>query len=429
MKYTPPSKELFIRNRSNFADKMKPNYAAIFFSNTLVPSNADAYYPFEQNRDMYFMSGLDQEECVLLIWPDAPKEEWKEIMFIRRTSEEIQIWEGWKYSQEEATEASGVEKVMFFDGFQKFFRQMIPHVTGFYLDFNEHERSHPGLQTASHDLAKMLQDEFPGHKIKRCFPIVEKLRESKGPEEVDQIKIACGITEKAFRRVMKFIKPGVWEHEIEAEMMHEFLRNRATRPAYHPIIATGNNANVLHYVLNNAECKDGELILMDFGAEYGNYASDLTRTIPVNGKFTDRQKEVYNACLNVFKGARDLFVPGTTLDEINKKAGEMMEDELLRIGLITQKEIDEQDEDKPAFKKYFMHGTSHFIGLDTHDVGNRYAKLRPGMVLTCEPGIYIPEEGFGIRIENDILVTTGKPVDLMASIPIEVEEIEAAMAK
>jgi Xaa-Pro aminopeptidase len=429
MKYTPPPKELFVRNRANFAAQMKPQTIAIFHANDQLADNSDSMYPFTQNSNTYYLSGLDQEEVILVLWPDAPKEKFREMLFIRETNEHIQIWEGWKYSKEEAREASGVETVFWYHEFDGMLRQLISHFDGVYLDVIEHERQALNTISAGHRLAEKFRRDFPAHQIYRAWPILMNLRMIKSEEEIAQIQVACDITEKAFLRVMKFIKPGVYEHEIEAEIQHEFLRNRATGPAYSSIIASGKNACVLHYIENNRECKDGDLILMDFGAEYGNYSADLTRTIPVNGKFTQRQKDVYNAVLRVMKAATNLLVVGNNWEDYHEQVGELMTPELVQLGLLTQEEVDNQDPEKPAYKKYFMHGTSHFLGLDTHDVGDRYTPFAAGMVFTCEPGIYIPEENIGVRIENDILVTADGPVDLMANIPREVEEIEALMAE
>ncbi len=427
MKYTAPAPSLFIRNRANFAAQMKPQTIAIFHSNDQLSDNADSMYPFRQNSNTYYLSGLDQEEVMLVLFPDAPKDKFKEMLFIRETNAHIQVWEGWKYSKAEAREASGVQTVYWYQQFDEILHQLLSHFEGVYVDTIEHERNSLTTRSAGHRLAEKFQTQYPGHQIYRAAPICQNLRMIKGKEEIAQLQTACDITEKAFRRVLGFVRPGVNECEIEAEIQHEFLRNRATGPAYSSIIASGGNACVLHYVDNNMECKDGDLILMDFGAEYGNYSADLTRTIPVNGKFTDRQKDVYNAVLRVMKAATARLVVGNLWDDYHEEVGELMTRELIGLGLITQQEVDEQDPEWPAYKKYFMHGTSHFIGLDTHDVGNRYTPFAPGMVFTCEPGIYIPDENIGVRIENDILVTADGPVDLMAHIPREVEEIEALM--
>ena len=429
MKYTPPSQNLFIRNRTNFIKSMEAGSIAIFHANDQVMDNADSHYPFSQNSNTYYLSGLDQEEVILVLFPDAPLEKQKEMLFIRKTNEHIQVWEGWKYSKEEAKEASGVENVQWYDQFEDALRRLLPFADSIYLDINENERGGPKTPTAAHRLAQKLRRDFPAHQIRRAFPILSDLRAIKSEEEIAQMQTACDITEKAFRRVMTFIRPGVYEYEIEAEIQHEFLRNRATGPAYSSIIASGGNACVLHYVDNNDQCEDGDLILMDFGAEYGNYSADLTRTIPVNGVFSPRQRDVYNAVLRVMRAACEMLVVGNNLEDYHRAVGELMTKELLALALITEEDVAKEDPDWPAYKKYFMHGTSHFLGLDTHDVGNRYAPFEAGMVFTCEPGIYIPEENLGVRIENDILITAEGPRDLMANIPIEVAEIEKMMAK
>ena len=427
MKYEAPSKDLFVRNRRNFIAQMVPGTFAVFFSNDMIPTNADGHYRFDQNSNMYYLSGIDQEKSILVLFPDAPREEWKEMLFMLQTNEEIQIWEGWKYSISEARNASGVQTVKYLEDFKRTLRAMISHANGIYIDANEHERNALVTRSQGTRFAARIREEFPAHRLHRSAPILESLRSVKSDEEVDQIRTACGITEKAFRRVLDFVKPGVYEYEIEAEIIHEFLRNRATGHAYDPIIASGRNACVLHYVQNNAECKDGDVLLMDFGSEYGNYSSDLSRSIPVNGRFSDRQKAVYDAVLRVMKGATQMLVPGTLLEEYHTEVGNLMEKELLDLGLLTPTDIQLQDSAWPAYKKYFMHGTSHSIGLDTHDTLNRYEPMKAGNVFTCEPGIYILEENLGIRIENDILITDNGPIDLMKTIPIEAEEIEEHM--
>lgn len=428
MKYIAPPKDLFVRNRANFAAQMKPGTIAVFHSNDQYITNADGQYTFTQNSSLYYLAGLDQEEVILVLFPDAPRPEWKEILFIRETNEHIQVWEGWKYSKEEARAASGVETVFWFHEFDTQVRWLMSQCDGVYVDINEHERNGLIHETSGHRLAYKFRKEFPAHQLYRAAPIVEALRSIKQPEEIELLQTAINITADAFQRVLKFMKPGVMEYEVEAEILHEFIRQRGTGPAYGSIIASGGSACILHYVENNRECKDGDLILMDFGCEYANYSADLTRTIPVNGKFTQRQKDVYNAVLRVQKACTNLLRPGISLHQYHEKAGEFMTEELLGLGLLTQKEVDEAPKERPAYKKYYPHGTSHFLGLDTHDVGNRYTPFRAGMVFTVEPGIYIPEENIGIRIENNVLITDGDPVDLMAHIPREVEEIEALMA-
>ena len=427
MRYTPPSSDLFVLNRRNFMKKMKPGTMAVFFSNDMMVDNADGHYRFRQNSNTYYLSGIDQEKTILVLFPDAPKKEWQEMLFILKTSEIIQIWEGWKYSMEEATQASGVQTVRYFETFRSFIKNIISQTEGIYLDFNEHERNALFTPTHAHRFAQELKEEFPAHPLLRAAPVLEELRSIKSKWEIAQLQEAINITEKAFRRVLNFVKPGVTEYEIEAEITHEFLRNKATGHAYEPIIASGRNACVLHYIDNSLPCKKGDLILMDFGAEYGNYSADLSRVVPVDGVFTKRQKEVYNAVLRVHKAAVQMLTPGTLLEAYHKEVGKLMEAELLALKLITKTDIKNQKPQQPAYTKYFMHGTSHFLGLDTHDVGNRYKPFKEGMVFTCEPGIYILEENIGIRIENDILVSRKGPIDLMKNIPIEADEIEAIM--
>jgi Xaa-Pro aminopeptidase len=427
MKYKAPASDLFVLNRKNFAKHMLPGTAAVFFSNDMLVTNADGHYLFTQNSNLYYLSGIDQEKTILFLFPDAPRPEWREVLFILKTNATIQIWEGWKYSIEEAREASGVKTIRYADTFDAFIRTVISHCTGFYLDFNEHERNSLTASGAGNRFASFLREEFPAHPLHRAAPILENLRSIKSKWELTQLQEAIDITAKAFNRVLGFLKPGVMEYEVEAEITHEFIRNRATGHAYTPIIGSGYNACVLHYIENKEMCQDGDLILMDFGAEYGNYSADLTRTVPVNGKFSKRQKDIYSAVLRVHKAAVKMLVPGTLLEEYHVEVGKLMESELLGLKLISKTDIKNQDPAWPAYKKYFMHGTSHFLGLDTHDVGNRYQPFKEGMVFTCEPGIYIPEEKIGIRIENDILVGKKAPIDLMKHIPYEVEEIESLM--
>lgn len=426
-KYTSPPADLFIRNRENFKKQMAPNHIAIFFSNDIFPTNADGGFRFEQNSNLYYLTGIDQEDTILVLYPDAPNESWTEVLYVRETSEHIQIWEGWKYSLEEAEATSGVEMVRHSTHFDRQIRQMLSLCDGVYIDTNEYERGSLKKRGLGHDFIREIREEYPLHDLKRAYPIVADLRAIKQKEELVQINEAIRITHSAFERVLKFVKPGVWEYEIEAEITHEFIRNRARGHAYDPIIASGKNACVLHYVLNSAQCKDGDLLLMDFGADYGNYASDLSRTIPVNGTFSQRQKDVYNACLRVHYAAKEQLVVGNTYKKLMDAVGEVMTEELIKLGLLTKQEVAEQDPDAPAFKKYFMHGNSHYMGLDTHDVGNRYKPFAAGMLYTNEPGIYIPDENLGVRIENDVLITADGPEDLMKNIPIEVEEIEALM--
>lgn len=427
MKYTPLHPELFQLNRKRFVREMKPNTIAVFNSNDQMPRSGDQFFPFRQNAGLYYLCGIDQEETMLVLFPDCPREGFKEVLIIKRTNEHIAVWEGHKYTKEEARAASGIEKVLFLDEADVILNEMILLSEGIFLNINENDRFASPVETRDLRYAKSLQQRYPAHTLHRAQPIMKKLQMVKSKHEVDAIQHSVDITGKAFRRVMEFIRPGVWEYEVEAEIIHEFIRNRCTDHAYSPIIASGASACVLHYTENNRQCMDGDVILMDFGSEYANYAADLTRSIPVNGQFTERQRAVYNAVLRVLKEARAMLVPGNTLEELNKEVGKIMENELLALGLISREEVANQDKDKPAYKKYFMHGTSHHLGLDVHDICLRYEPFRAGMMFTCEPGIYIPEENLGIRLENNILVTDNGPIDLFKNIPIEADEIEELM--
>lgn len=428
MKYLPLDRNLFIKNRKKFVAKMKPNSLAIFNSNDIYPVSADSTLPFAQHRDIFYLSGVDQEESVLVIFPDAPKPEHKEMLFLKETNEHIAIWEGEKLTKERALEVSGIETVYWLQDMEKVLFEIMTQAENVYINTNEHYRANVDTETREARFVKKLKNQYPGHTYLRSQPILQRLRSVKEPEEIALIKRACDITEKGFRRILDFVKPGVWEHEIEAEFAHEFLRNRSNGFAYTPIIASGNNANVLHYIENNQECKDGDIILMDVGAMYANYSSDMTRMVPVSGKFTERQKEVYNAVLRVKDKAAAMLKPGVLWAEYHIEVGKLMTDELIGLGLLTKEDVKNEDPKWPAYKKYFMHGTSHHMGLDTHDYGILTEPIKAGMVFTVEPGIYIPDEGFGIRIEDDYVVQeTGEPLNLMKNIPITVEEIEELM--
>jgi Xaa-Pro aminopeptidase len=427
MKYQATSPELFQFNRKRFAREMKANTLAIFNANDQMPRSGDAYHNFRQNAGLYYLCGIDQEETMLLLFPDCPREGHKEVLLIRRTNEHLAVWEGHKYTKEEARQASGIEKVYFLDEADQVINELILLSDGIYLNLNENDRFLSPVEYRDLRYARSIQQRYPAHTIHRAQPVLKKLQTVKSQWEVDVTQHCVDITEKAFRRVLEFVKPGVWEYEVEAEIIHEFIRNRGTGHAYTPIIGSGKNACVLHYIDNNQQCQSGEVLLMDFGCEYANYNADLTRSIPVSGTFTDRQRAVYNAVLRVLKEARSMLVPGTTLEEYHKEVGKFMESELLGLGLISRDDIEKQDKNWPAYKKYFMHGTSHHLGLDVHDIMFRYDPFRAGNLVTCEPGIYIPEENLGIRIENDILITDNGPVDLFKNIPIEAEEIEELM--
>lgn len=427
MRYEQIDSKLFIENRERFKKQMKPNSIAIFRSNDVMPRSADNYHHFRQNSDIFYLTGVDQEESTLVLFPDCPNEDFREVLFLRETSELISIWEGEKLTKKKGLETSGIKTIHWNDKWETLFPVMMNLAENCYLNLNEHDRYSSPNQYGDMRFALELKDRFPLHKFERSAPIMHRLRSIKSNIEIELMKHACSITKKGFERVLKFVKPGVMEYEIEAEITHEFLRNASKGHAYEPIIASGANACVLHYVQNNQACKDGDVILLDFGAEYANYASDLSRSIPVNGRYTDRQRQVYDAVLRVFKAASQMLRPGNILKEYHEEVGKLMEKELVDLGLLTMEDIKKQDPAWPAYKKYFMHGTSHYLGLDVHDVGSRYQKMEAGMVFTCEPGIYIREEGLGIRIENDFLVTEGAPIDLMSEIPIEADHIEEIM--
>ncbi len=429
MKYDPIDKSFFENNRKKFCSMLKPGSIAIFHSNDEMPRNGDQTFRFRQNSDLFWLTGIDQEQTILILFPDAPLNQYKEILFLRQTSEKIAIWEGHKYTADEARAQSGIQTILWLDEFNMTAPMLMNHAKQVYLNLNENDRCAWNVPYKDLRFANEWKAKYPGHQFERSGPLLASLRAVKSKTEIELIQHACTITEKAFRRVLGFVKPGVMEYEIEAEIIHEFIRNRASDHAYYPIIASGYNACVLHYNDNNQECKDGDVLLLDFGCEYANYAADLTRSIPVNGKFTKRQAEVYNAVLRVLRAAAKMLVPGNTIEKYHAEVGKIMEAELLSLGLISKEDIKKQNPDWPAYKKYFMHGTSHFLGLDVHDIGNKYEPMKAGMVFTCEPGIYIPEENLGIRIENDILITESGPKDLMASIPIEAEEIEELMQR
>ncbi|HNF67720.1 MAG TPA: aminopeptidase P family protein [Chitinophagales bacterium] len=428
MKYLPIDSQLFVQNRKQYTTHLKPNSIAIFNSNDEMPFNADQTHPWKQNSDIFYLSGIDQEETILLIYPESPNPKYREALFLKKTNEHIAIWEGHKYTEAEARAASGIETIHWVEDFNTVFPMLMNHAEHVYLNTNENDRASIKVPTRDTRFIEETKLRFPMHKYERSAPIMAKLRTVKSIWERDLMQIACDITNKAYRRVLNFVKPGVMEFEIEAEIQHEFLRNRGTRPAYGSIIASGPSACVLHYVDNNLRCNDGDLLLMDFGVEYANYCADLTRTIPVSGKFTQRQKDVYNAVLRVQKKAIDMMHIGMILKDFNAEVGKVMESELLGLGLISKQDIADQNPEWPAFKKYFMHGTGHFLGLDVHDIGDHYQPIPAGAVLTCEPGIYIREEGIGIRIENDImLMPDGSKYDFMKDTPSEVEEIETIM--
>lgn len=427
MRYEPIDVQLFIQNRQRLYKLLKPKSMAILNANDIMPTNADGTMGFKQNSDLFYLSGIDQEETLLVLFPEHPDPKFREVLFVRETNETIAVWEGEKLSKAQATECSGIQRVYWTHQFEAIFSLMVYEAEYVYLNTNEHARSDSQVQSRDARYIRDFKERYPLHRLERLAPLTYFLRAVKQPQEVELLKKAIDVTRDGFLRVLNFTKPNVWEYEIEAEFAHEFLRKRSKGFAYTPIIASGKNSCVLHYIENNQQCNDGDILLLDVAAEYANYTADLTRSIPVSGRFSTRQREVYEAVLRVMKAARTMLVTGNVLDDYQTEVAKVMERELLGLGLLTKHDIEKQNPDWPAYKKYFMHGTSHLLGLDVHDVGSRYRKFAPGMVFTCEPGIYIREEGLGIRLENNILITDTGNIDLMAYIPIEVEEIEDLM--
>ncbi|GAB3171520.1 aminopeptidase P family protein [Telluribacter humicola] len=427
MRYLPIDKTLFVENRRRLASILKPKSMVILNANDIMPTNADGSMGFRQSTDLFYLTGVDQEETRLVLFPEHPDEKMREVLFLRETNEYIAVWEGEKLTKEQAREVSGIQTIFWTHQFEQVFRNIVFEAERVYLNTNEHTRNDSPVQTREARYVQEFREKYPLHQLDRLAPLMHYLRAIKQPQELALLQEACDITRAGFHRLLKFVKPGVMEYEVEAELLHEFVRSRSRGFAYQPIIASGANACVLHYLQNNQPCKDGDILLLDVAAEYANYNADLTRSIPVNGRFTERQRQVYDAVLRVFKAAKSMLVPGNIWDDYHVEIGKVMENELIGLGLITKEDIAKQDPELPAYKKYFPHGTSHFLGLDVHDVGNKYRRFEPGMVFTCEPGIYIREEGLGIRLENDILITADGNKDLMADIPIEAEEIEELM--
>lgn len=428
MRYKKINPDLFTRNRWKLVQRLEPDSLVIVNSNDEMPRSGDQNFSFRQNPDLFYLTGLDQEKCILAICPDHPIEQMREIVFTLQTNETMVIWNGHKYTREQASEVSGVKNVKWLDEFETVLKDLMQRSENVYLNLNENPRYSTEVPYKDLRFADKLKKDFPLHNFRRLYPLMTELRLVKEPEEIELIREACNITGKAFNRILKFVKPGLMEYEVEAEIIHEFIRNGACGHSFAPIVANAENACVLHYVKNDMPLQDGELVLIDYGAEYANYAADCTRTIPVNGQFTPRQKEVYNAVLRVMKKATSLMIPGTTIDKFHKEVCVIIEKEMIGLGLFTEEDVKNQKSESPMFFKYFMHGTGHFLGLDVHDIGTRQQILKKGMILTCEPGIYIPEENMGIRLENDIMVDE-KPVDLMADIPIEADEIEKLMKR
>ncbi len=428
MKYHQIDRHLFVKNRAKFVAQMKPKGVAVFNSNDIYPVSADSALPFAQHRDIFYLSGVDQEESILLLFPDAPYDHLKEILFLKETNDHIAVWEGEKLTKEKAFEVSGIKSVIWLQDFKKTLKEVMMYSEIMYINTNEHYRAVIETETREARFTKWWKENYPAHKVEKSNPILQQIRSIKESEEIDLIQKACDITEKGFRRILNFVKPNVMEYEIEAEFAHEFLRNRSKGFAYTPIIASGKNANVLHYIQNNQPCNAGDLILLDVGAEYANYSSDMTRMVPVSGRFSIKQKEIYNAVLRVKNEATKMLVPGRLWKQYHVEVGKIMTSELLGLGLIDKADVQNENPDWPAYKKYFMHGTSHHLGLDTHDYGLLHKPMQANMVFTVEPGIYIPAEGIGIRIEDDVVIQEkGEPFNLMKNIPIEVDEIEAIM--
>lgn len=427
MRYEKLSSTLFIKNRAKLIELLPPKSMVIISSNDIMPTNADGTMGFKQNSDLYYLSGLDQEETLLIIYPDAPEDQYKEIAFVKETSELIEIWEGHKFTKQETIEISGIKNIQWTSNLDQILKAIVYSAEQIFLIDNEHIRNSSRVETQNERLNLEIKEKYPLHKIGRLAPLLNVIRMQKESIEIDALQKAIDITEKAFRRILKFTKPGVFEYEVEAEFIHEFIKNRSNGFAYTPIIASGFNACVLHYIENNLVCRDGDMLLLDVGACYANYNADMTRTIPVNGRFTKRQKQVYEAVHDVLNFATQIMTSGTYWVDYQKEVEKYMESKLIDLGLFTRKDVENQDKHQPLFKKYFMHGVAHHLGIDVHDVWDKYKPFAAGMVLTCEPGIYIREEGLGIRLENNLLITEKGAVNLMNNIPIDWEEIEAIM--
>lgn len=429
MKYFPLDPAIFTDNRRRFVKQMEKNAIAIFNSNDELPLNGDALYKFKQNSDLYWLTGIEQEDSMLILFPDNPDKKYREVLVLVRPNELKEKWDGHRLRRDEATAISGITTIVWLDAIEAPLQTWIHLADTIYLNTNENDRKANLVPVRDYRFAQQMRERYPLHNYKRSARLMKDLRGIKTAKEIDVLKIAIDITDKTFRRLLGFIRPGVFEYEIEAAIYHEFLRNRATGPAYGSIIASGDRARTLHYVSNNQECKDGELILMDFGAEYGGYCADLTRTVPVNGKFTKRQKEVYDGCLQLHKYAASILKPGISIVDYTEKVGDEATRVFLKIGLISKADVKNQDKENPAYRKYLYHGISHHLGIDVHDLGTRTAPIQPGMVFTIEPGIYIEEEKMGVRIENNFWITKNGNIDLMKNIPITAEEIEGLMKK
>ncbi len=429
MKYLPPNPELFSKNRERFINEMQKNSIAIFVSNDEVPINGDALYPFKQNSDLFWLSGIIQEDSMVILFPDNPDPKYREVLVLVRPNELKEKWDGKRLRTNEAQAISSIKTIVWLDSLDGLLQPWIHLADTIYLDSNENDRKGSLIRTREYRYVKEMKSRYPLHNYQRTAKIMKELRGIKTALEVEVMQKAIDITHNTFLRLLKFIKPGVMEYEIEAEIFHSFLSQRSMGPAYGSIIASGDRARTLHYVSNNEECKDGELVLMDFGAEYGYYCADLTRTVPVNGKFTRRQKTVYNACLHLHDYAKSLLKPGISIMEYTDKVGEEATQQFLKIRLLKKTDVKNEDPENRAYRKYLYHGISHHLGVDVHDLGTRTEPIKPGMVFTVEPGIYIEEEKMGVRIENNIWITRNGNKDLMAKIPVTVEEIEALMKK
>ncbi|WP_420582552.1 aminopeptidase P family protein [Reichenbachiella sp.] len=427
MKYTPLDKATYINNRAEFVKHLASDSVAIFNSNDIMPTNADGVMAFRQNNDLLHLTGIDQEETILVLRPNFPDPAQREVLFIRETNDLIKVWEGHKFTKEEARSLSGIENVRWLSEFEKVFNELVVASQNIYINANEHTRAMLDVETRDDRFNSWCHQKYPNHTYKRSAPIMHDIRSVKSAHEIEMLQKACDITNDGFRRVLKFVKPGVTEYEIEAEFIHEFVKQKSRGFAYTPIIASGGDSCILHYIENKKKCQKGDILLMDVAAEYGNYNADMTRSIPVSGRFTERQKDVYQAVLRVKNEATDMLRPGVILTEYNKEVGLVMEKELLKLGLIDQTDIKNQNPDSPAYRKYFTHNTSHFLGLDVHDVGSFHKPVRSNTVVTVEPGIYIPEEHMGIRLEDNIVIQADKNLNLMKDIPLALEEIETLM--
>lgn len=429
MKHLPLNPSIFINNRKKFTDRMVRNAIAIFNSNDEIPANGDSLYPFQQNSDLFWLTGILQEDTMMVLFPDNPDPKFREVLVLVRPNELKEKWDGKRLRADEAKKISGVEAVVWLDTLEGLLQPWIHLADTIYLNTNENDRKSTEIVTREYRFAEETKKKYPAHHFERSAKILKDLRGIKTKEEIEVVQKAIDITQNAFERVLKVIRPGIMEYEIEAEIVHSFLSQRASGEAYDSIIASGDRARTLHYVANNGECKDGELILMDFGARYGNYCADLTRTVPVNGKFTKRQAEVYNACLHLHDFAKSLLKPGISVIDYTDKVGEEATNTFVRLGILSESDVKNEDKENRAYRKYLYHGISHYLGIDVHDLGSRTEPLKAGMLLTVEPGIYIEQEQMGIRIENNVWITESGNKDLMANIPITIEQIEALMKK